>query len=60
MAELTFERDAHPILRVVCFHCHGEDGLREGDLDLRLVQLMGTGSESGPAVTSGAPLRSPL
>ncbi len=60
MAELTFEREVRPILKVACFHCHGKDGVRGGDLDLRLVLLMRTGGESGPAVTSGAPLRSPL
>ena len=60
LAELTFERDVRPILKAACFHCHGEDDVREGNLDLRLVRLMRTGGESGPAVTTGEPERSLL
>jgi hypothetical protein len=37
---LTFERDVRPILKAHCFHCHGEDGVTEGEIDLRQVRLM--------------------
>jgi len=29
----TFERDVRPILKAHCFHCHGEEGKTEGELD---------------------------
>ncbi|QDU27287.1 Planctomycete cytochrome C [Anatilimnocola aggregata] len=50
---LTFERDVRPILKKHCFQCHGEEEELQGKLDLRLVRLMTTGGESGPAFTSG-------
>lgn len=53
MQELTFEQHVRPILKVACFHCHGEEENHEGGLDLRLVRLMHTGGESGPAVLPG-------
>jgi cytochrome c553 len=46
----TFERHIRPILKAHCFHCHGEDGEKKGDVDLRLVHLMrasGAVSQSG-------------
>ena len=40
-AELpSFEKDIRPILKAHCFHCHGEDGQKKGEVDLRLVHLM--------------------
>lgn len=50
-----FETAVRPILKAACFHCHGEDGEREGGLDLRLVRLMVAGGESGAAVQPGDP-----
>lgn len=50
-----FEKDVRPILKVACFHCHGEGGEREGELDVRLVRLLQTGGESGSAIVPGDP-----
>src|SRR5258706_706049 len=47
-----FEKQIRPILKVHCFHCHGEDRQR-GGLDLRLVHLIVDGGGSGPAIVSG-------
>jgi hypothetical protein len=52
-AELSFERDVRPILKSHCFQCHGEAGVVEGQLDLRLARLMIRGGESGPAIAPG-------
>ena len=48
--DLSFEKDIRPILKAHCFHCHGEQGETEGDLDLRLRRLILSGGESGPAM----------
>ncbi|MEZ6118117.1 MAG: PSD1 and planctomycete cytochrome C domain-containing protein [Pirellulaceae bacterium] len=45
-----FETDVRPILKVKCFHCHGELGETSGGLDLRLVRLMKAGGDSGTAL----------
>ena len=50
---LTFERDVRPILKAMCFHCHGEDEIKKGGLDLRLVRLMRHGGKSGPVLSGG-------
>ncbi len=50
---LTFERDVRPILKAMCFHCHGEQPEVSGQLDLRLVRLMQAGGESGAAIAVG-------
>jgi hypothetical protein len=50
---LTFERDVRPILKAMCFHCHGEQAEKEGSLDMRLVRLMQAGGESGAALKAG-------
>ncbi len=52
---LTYERDIRPIFKTHCFHCHGEDGRREGELDLRLRRLIMAGGESGDVVVPGKP-----
>lgn len=57
---LTFERDVRPIFKAMCFHCHGEDEIKKGDLDVRLVRLLKSGGESGPAILPGAPEKSLL
>ncbi|HWA99553.1 MAG TPA: PSD1 and planctomycete cytochrome C domain-containing protein, partial [Pirellulales bacterium] len=57
---VTFEKHVRSILKVRCFHCHGESGEREGELDLRLVRLMLQGGDSGPAIVPGDPSNSLL
>ncbi|MDG2223751.1 MAG: PSD1 and planctomycete cytochrome C domain-containing protein [Rubripirellula sp.] len=52
---LTFERDVRPLLKAHCFHCHGEAGLSEGELDLRLRRWIIAGGDSGTAVHPGDP-----
>jgi len=49
----TFEADVRPILKAYCFHCHGEDGKTEGNLDVQLVRLLVAGGDSGPALVAG-------
>jgi mono/diheme cytochrome c family protein len=57
---LTFEQHIRPLLKTHCFQCHGEDGHRDGKLDLRLKRLIAAGGESGPAVVEGKPAESLL
>ncbi|MFK7779034.1 MAG: DUF1549 domain-containing protein, partial [Gimesia sp.] len=52
-ASLSFEKDVRKILKVHCLHCHGEVGVKEGNLDLRLKRLMITGGDSGPSIVPG-------
>ena len=52
---LTFETAVRPILKASCFHCHGEDEVTKGGLDVRLVRLMLEGGESGSGLTPGDP-----
>jgi mono/diheme cytochrome c family protein len=52
-AALTFEGSIRPILKAHCFQCHGEQGKKEGNLDLRLRRLMVAGGDSGPAIVPG-------
>lgn len=57
----VYERDVRPILKAHCFHCHGEDGSRKGNLDVRLRRLIvEVGGESGPAIVPGKPDESRL
>ena len=48
-----FESHVRPIFKTHCFPCHGEEEKREAKLDLRLVRLIATGGESGPAIVAG-------
>ncbi len=50
---ITYEKHVRPILKANCFQCHGENGEREGQLDLRLRRLIAKGGESGPAIIPG-------
>jgi len=58
--ELYFERHVRPILKVHCFLCHGEEPELAGGLDLRLVRLMLSGGDSGPAIVAHGPAGSLL
>ena len=57
-----FEKDIRPILRHRCVHCHGEDGIRKGDLDVRLRRLLTEphGPDKTVAVIPGKPQESDL
>ena len=57
---IVFEKHVRPILKEHCFHCHGEEPELAGGLDLRLVHLMLSGGDSGPAVEVGKPSESLL
>ena len=50
---LSFENDVRKILKVHCLHCHGENGAKEGNLDLRLKRFMITGGDSGSVLVPG-------
>lgn len=50
LADVTYEKDIRPILKAHCFHCHGEDGVVEAGLDLRLRRFMIDGGDSGASV----------
>lgn len=56
----TYEEHVRPILKAMCFHCHGEESDLRGGLDLRLVRLIQAGGESGPAIAPGDPATSLL
>jgi hypothetical protein len=53
--ELYYESDIRPLLKIHCFHCHGEESEKQGGLDLRLVRLMAGGGDSGAAIVPGDP-----
>ena len=57
---IYFEKEIRPIFKAACFHCHGEDNVKEGDLDLRLVRLMIEGGKSGSALHPEKPGQSLL
>ncbi len=49
-ADVYFESHVRPILKAHCFHCHGEEEEKKGELDLRLVKFILRGGDSGPAI----------
>ncbi len=49
----TFERDVRPIFKAHCFQCHGEEGVKEGGLDVRLRRGLLQGGDSGPVIVPG-------
>lgn len=57
---LTFEKDVRPIMKAHCFHCHGEGGVTEGMLDVRLQRWILAGGDSGAAIEPGNPAESLL
>ena len=52
-ASLAFETHVRPLLKTHCFHCHGEETEKEGNLDVRLMRLGAKGGDSGPAIVPG-------
>ncbi|GAA5504971.1 DUF1553 domain-containing protein [Novipirellula caenicola] len=52
---LTFEKDVRPIFKAHCFHCHGEAGVKEAELDVRLRHWIVTGGDSGEAIVPNQP-----
>ncbi len=58
--DLYFEKHVRPILKTHCFQCHGEEPELAGELDVRLVQLMLEGGDSGPAIVAGSEAESLL
>lgn len=50
---VSFEKDVRPILKAACFHCHGEEGVKEGELDVRLSRYLKAGGDSGSAIVPG-------
>ena len=59
-AGTSWEKDVRPILKRHCFHCHGEEEMHEGKLDLRLARTTIAGGDSGAAVVVGKPEESLL
>ncbi|MFO0807233.1 MAG: c-type cytochrome domain-containing protein [Gemmataceae bacterium] len=57
---LSFAKDVQPILKQRCETCHGFMGKIKGGLDLRTLNSLLKGGESGPAVVRGKPETSPL
>ena len=49
----SFDATARPVLKAMCFHCHGEEENPRGKLDLRLVRGIRKGGASGPAIEPG-------
>ena len=41
--DVLYEPDVRPILKAHCFHCHGEEGVKEANLDLRLAKFIKKG-----------------
>ncbi|MFP6858312.1 MAG: c-type cytochrome domain-containing protein [Roseibacillus sp.] len=56
---LGFGGDIEGIMSKFCFECHGVEH-QEADLDLRTVDSILTGGESGPAIVPGHPEESLL
>jgi mono/diheme cytochrome c family protein len=58
-ARVTFATDVSPIVHAKCVRCHG-DKTRKADLDLRTVEAVLKGGESGAVVVPSKPDKSPL
>ena len=56
---LGFARDIRGIMARYCFECHGVEN-KEAELDLRTVESILAGGESGPAIVPGKPEESIL
>ena len=53
--KITYEKHVRPILKAHCFQCHGEEGAKKGNLDLRLRRFIVRGGDSGSALALGNP-----
>ena len=51
---ISFARDIKGIMARYCFECHGVEH-QEAELDLRAVESILAGGESGPAIVPGKP-----
>ena len=51
---LHYETEVRPIMKAMCFQCHGEEAELHGGLDVRLVRLLTKGGESGAAIVPGS------
>jgi hypothetical protein len=51
---ISFARDIKGIMARYCFECHGVEH-QEAELDLRTVESILAGGESGPAIVPGKP-----
>jgi hypothetical protein len=49
----TFARDVQPIVTAKCITCHGRDNKKKGGLDLRTLDGLHKGGESGQVVAGG-------
>ena len=58
-SSLGFARDIKVIMAKFCFECHGVEH-REAELDLRTVESILAGGESGAAIVPGKPEESIL
>ena len=56
---LSFRRDIKPLLAGYCTRCHGKQE-QESRLDLRALETLFTGGDSGPAIVRGTPEESLL
>ena len=57
---LTYEHDIRRILKTHCFQCHGESGVTEGSLDVRLRRFLLKGGDGGAVIVPGKPAASLL
>src|SRR5262249_27846792 len=55
---VSFARDVAPLLAKRCLSCHGPK--KKGDLDMRTINGLLKGGDSGPAIVPGDPEKSPL
>ena len=49
---INFGRDIQPVLRVRCMQCHGFED-RQGELDMRSVELLLRGGKQGASIVPG-------
>lgn len=50
---VSFEKEILPIFRSKCLNCHGAVGKPKGDLDLRTLEAIAKGGETGVALKPG-------
>jgi len=50
---LSFAKDVQPIVTAKCVTCHGKDNKKKGGLDLRTLDTLHKGGESGQVVVAG-------